>query len=314
MRSRPVQLAAVLAVPVFVALVLALFAWPSSRLAPRDLPVGAVGSLPQPPAGEGTFDLHRYASAASARHAIAEREVYGAVVRTGQGTTLLIASAASPLVAQLLEQAWAPPAGSGPRVRIVDVVPADPQDPHGSAFAASLLPLVLAGIAIGIGLGLGLAPGAAKAAALVVAAALAGLAGAGVVQGWLGVLEGSWPRNAAVLALTALAIGATVAGLGELLGLAGFLLGAGLMMIVGNPFSAVASAPELLPRPVGTIGQLLPPGAGGNALRSTAFFDGAGAARHVEVLAVWAVLGLAALLAGARLGAQRRAVPARVLP
>jgi hypothetical protein len=36
------------------------------------------------------------------------------------------------------------------------------------------------------------------------------------------------------------------------------------------------------------IGQLLPPGAGGNLLRSTGFFDGAGGAEHLTVLAVWA--------------------------
>jgi hypothetical protein len=48
------------------------------------------------------------------------------------------------------------------------------------------------------------------------------------------------------------------------------------MVLIGNPFSGVGTGPELLPQPVGAIGQLLPPGAGGNLLRSTAFFDGAG--------------------------------------
>jgi hypothetical protein len=59
-------------------------------------------------------------------------------------------------------------------------------------------------------------------------------------------------------------------------------LGALLMILVGNPFSAAAAAPELLPEPVGGIGQLMPPGAGSG--------------RHVAVLAVWAVVGLAVLL------------------
>jgi len=40
----------------------------------------------------------------------------------------------------------------------------------------------------------------------------------------------------------------------------------------------------------------MPPGAGANLLRSTGFFDGAGSAEHVAVLAVWAALGLAAML------------------
>jgi hypothetical protein len=45
----------------------------------------------------------------------------------------------------------------------------------------------------------------------------------------------------------------------------------------------------------------MPPGAGGNLLHSTGYFDGAAAGGHVAVLAVSALAGFAALLvAGAR--------------
>ena len=80
----------------------------------------------------------------------------------------------------------------------------------------------------------------------------------------------------------------------------GAVLGALTMVLIGNPFSGVATAPELLPQPVGAIGQLMPPGAGGNLLRSTGFFDGAGAGSHVVVLVVWAVAGLALLAVASR--------------
>jgi hypothetical protein len=80
------------------------------------------------------------------------------------------------------------------------------------------------------------------------------------------------------------------------------VLGALTMIFIGNPFSGVGAAPELLPGPVGGLGQLLPPGAGGNLLRSTGFFDGAGAGDHAVVLAIWAVAGLAAVLAPALRG------------
>jgi hypothetical protein len=53
----------------------------------------------------------------------------------------------------------------------------------------------------------------------------------------------------------------------------------------------------MLPEPVGGIGQLLPPGAGGNLLCSTGFFDGAAAGEHLTVLVVWSLAGVAALLA-----------------
>lgn len=48
---------------------------------------------------EGAFDVHRYDDEATARTAIEERAVYGAVVVTGRGLRLLTASAAGPVVA-----------------------------------------------------------------------------------------------------------------------------------------------------------------------------------------------------------------------
>ena len=79
-------------------------------------------------------------------------------------------------------------------------------------------------------------------------------------------------------------------------------------MLVGNPWSGIPSAPELLPHAAGFIGQLLPPGAGAQSLRSTAFFDGAGAGSHLAVLLAWVALGLAAIMAGARLQQRRTRV------
>jgi hypothetical protein len=73
------------------------------------------------------------------------------------------------------------------------------------------------------------------------------------------------------------------------------------IVVSGDPFAGVSSAPEMLPQPVGDIGQLMPPGAGGNLVRSTAFLDGAAAAGHIVVLVAWILVGAVALrLAGAR--------------
>jgi hypothetical protein len=73
--------------------------------------------------------------------------------------------------------------------------------------------------------------------------------------------------------------------------------------LVGNSFSAAATAPELLPEPAGVLGQLLPPGAGVNLLRSTGFFDGAATGAPLTVLLAWTLGGLALLaLATARAG------------
>jgi hypothetical protein len=331
----------VVMVPLLVGLALAAFAWPAARLAPREVPIGvvapaaAVATIEQRLAAEGdAVAVHRFADEATARAAIADREVYGAVVVAPDGATVLTASAASPLVAQLLQQAVAtipagapgaaagaqPATGASPApsaqpapgapgtrpVRVVDVVAADPDDPRGAALAASVLPLVLAGMAAGLLVWLAGGTGVAGWAALVAASAGAGLVAAGVAQGWLGVLGGDWLVNAGVLGLTVLAVAATIAGLAALFGRAGAALGALLMVLVGNPLSGVSSAPELLPDPAGAIGQLLPPGAGGSLLRSTAFFDGAAAGGPLIVLLAWVAFGLAV----AGVAALRRRRPA----
>jgi hypothetical protein len=288
MKSHRPRPAAILLVPLVAAVILTLFAWPNARLEPREVPVGVAG-VPAP-RGEA-FEVHRYDGEAAAREAIEDRKVYGAFVATPEGPKVLTATAASPAVAQLLTHA-AEEGGA----EVEDVVSASPR---GAALASSVLPLVIAGILTGAA-GFALTSRALGRAGLVVAGSvLTGLAATAIVQGWLDVVEGDWIANAATLSLTVLAIGAAVAGLGALFGKRGAVVGALTMIFIGNPFSGVGAAPELLPGPVGGLGQLLPPGAGGNLLRSTGFFDGAGAGDHVAVLAIWALAGLAAVLAPA---------------
>lgn len=306
---RPPALIAVFVVPIIVALALSTFAWTAAELRPRDLPLGLVGPVDvigpleqQLAQREATFDLHRYEDEAEARDAIEDRDVYGAVVAAPGGLTLLTAPAASPLVAGILEEAIAAPveAGAGAsgvaRARVIPVVPADADDPRGSAFSALVLPLVLSGVIAGVIVSLLGRPGLEQVGILSGAALLAGLVAILMVQGWLEVVRGPWLVNAAVLSLTVLAIASVVAGLAGLIGPAGIGVAAVLMVLIANPWSGVGSAPELLPEPAGLIGQLLPPGAGGNLLRSTAFFDGADAGGHLAVLVIWAALSFGAIV------------------
>jgi hypothetical protein len=129
-----------------------------------------------------------------------------------------------------------------------------------------------------------------------VAASLAsGLALAAVQQLWFDALRGSYWANAGVYALAVAALAAMVAGLHHLLGRVGLGLAVATVLLLGNPLSGITSAPELLPTGWSTLGRLLPPGAAGSALRSTAFFDGAGATAPLLVLAGWLLVGLALL-------------------
>lgn len=104
-------------------------------------------------------------------------------------------------------------------------------------------------------------------------------------------------------------IGGTVAGLAALIGPPCIGAGAVLMVLLGDPFSGVTCAPELFPGPVGVIGQLMPPGAGGSLLRSVAFFDGSGAGGPLLTLAQWAALGPGAVLIGGRRRTRPPAAP-----
>jgi predicted RNA-binding Zn ribbon-like protein len=311
-RNRHV-IAVVVLVPVLAALALWAFAWPASRVAPRDLPLGVAG----PPAAaaqvekqlerhEGAFEIHRYADEAAARDAIKDRSVYGAVVVTQQGPELLTASAAGPVVAQFLQQAVGQQAAAGgAQVKTVDVVPAPAGDPRGAVLNAAALPLALAGIAAGALVTLLGLRGMRAGLALLGASALVGVVAAGIAHSWLGALGGDWWAEAGVLGLCTLAIGSAVAGLAALLGTAGIGIGAATVMLLGNPFSGATSAPQMLPEPAGAIGQWLPPGAGTTLLRSVSFFDGAAATGPALTLAWWAALGLGAVLLGSSLKARK---------
>ncbi|WP_189189674.1 ABC transporter permease [Streptomyces albiflavescens] len=328
------------ALPLVISLAVMAYAWPAARIAPRDLPVGIVGtSTASQGAVEGLahskpggFDFHLYPDEASARSAIRERDVYGAFVVAPSSLTVLESTAASPTVAQLLgktgqqlaahaSKAAADRAASsvhgtsarskkgeaGPkrpaqiRVRTVDVVQTSVDDPRGVVFSSALLPLTICSIMIALVIAMSRRlRPGSRLMALIVVSGAAALGVYVVAQGFLGALPHEPLATWASLSLTILAISATTAGVLTLVGSAGLGLSAALMVFVGNPFSGSTSAPELLPKAVEDIGQWLPPGAGASLVRGTAYFNGNDSAGHIAVLTLWSVLGLAAVLFGHR--------------
>lgn len=319
-RTPPAARAAAIVVGIVAlqALVAFWFAWPAGRTAPRDLPVVVAGPAPAATAfagrlrteRPGAFDVRTVDDTTAADAALRDRRAYVAFVLSPDGVALHVASAASPAVAGLVSQD-AQRLGNGRPVPVVDVVATPADDPRGAGFAGGFLPLVLTSIVAGAALALVIGSRRIRLAGLVGYAVLAGLVAA-AVQHATGVLDGSYLAAAGADALLMLAIAAAVAGLAGVLGRAGVALGALLMFVVGNPISAVASAPELLPKPWGAIGQFLPPGAGASLLRDAAFFDGAGATRPAWVLGIWAATGLVlAALSGRRARPEPDADPAR---
>jgi hypothetical protein len=205
-------------------------------------------------------------------------------------------------VAATLEQAFTEQTAGGRAAtqaqQVQDVVPADSNDPRGSVLGSLVLPLVLSSVLTAILVTRSGAPGLKEVGALVLAAVGGGLVGIAIVQSWLGALGGTWIVNAGVLALTVLAIASLLIGLQTLFGSLGLAIGGLTMVLIANPWSGISSAPEMLPKPLGLIGQLLPPGAGGNLLRSTAFFDGAGSTNYLAALLVCIAIGVGATLTG----------------
>jgi hypothetical protein len=213
----------------------------------------------------------------------------------------LTASGASPMIAQLLNQVGAGMAAhSGAPLRTQDLAPLSAGDPRGVGLAASALPLTLAGLLPAyvfvlvfkreVWLRFASTVAFAGVAALTVAMLLRHLFGS-FDQNFWGVTAG--------LMLGALAMGLPVLGLGSVFGKAGLAVGAVVTMLLGNPLSGLSSAPEMLPSGWGAFGQLLPQGANATLLRSTAYFDGAGATTAVAVLICWAATGAALVVIAA---------------
>jgi hypothetical protein len=314
------QLAIVaIALPLVITIAIVAFAWPTARIQPRDVPVGVAGAAPAAQqlvttlsaAEPGAFDLRLYASAHAAATAIRSRDIYGAFVVAPGRLQILEASAAGPAVAQVLSTAGVRLAAAANRtaaaagqpaiaVTTVDVVPLPAADPKGSVFSSALLPLTICSIIVAAALGLivRFRPAWRQILALTLVSSIAGYGVYAVAQNWLGVLPHDSLADWASLSLTVLALSAATGGLIALVGAAGLGIAAALFVFVGNPFSGVTSAPHLLPGAVNHLGQWLPPGAGANLLRSTAYFADHGAGGHVGVLVAWVVAGFVAIIVG----------------
>ena len=128
---------------------------------------------------------------------------------------------------------------------------------------------------------------------------VAGVTIAALLRYVLGSIEHNFWGVSAGLTLGVAAALLFMLGLGSLFGRAGLAVGAALALLVGNPLSGLASAPELLPAGWGALGQFLPQGATATLLRSTAFFAGAGASTAILVLMCWALAGAAMIVAAA---------------
>lgn len=297
------QLAVVVAgLTALLVVLLTAFALPPLHSGPHDLPVAIAGE-----AGDGGlaaeldargFTVTTVDDTAAARDLILDREVYGAIVLddAGRPAELLVATAASNAVATQLRAAGAE-LGVGD---ITDVRPFPADDPTGAGLSAGALPLALGGWIAAVVLLMTVRGPARQAAGAAAFAVVAGLALTALLRFGFGTFDGAFWTTAAAAALGISAAAWAILGLRTALGNPGLAIGAVTLILLGNPLSGLASAPELLPAGWGTLGQLLPPGATGSLLRSVAYFDGAGSAQPLLVLACWLAGGVALFAVGVR--------------
>ncbi|QFV00047.1 hypothetical protein KDY119_03582 [Luteimicrobium xylanilyticum] len=244
-------------------------------------------------------------SADEARQQVRDRSAYGAlVVGTGTQDTLYVSSAegaaVSEAVAAVLEQADREQART---LVTTDLVPAGRGDGRGLSAFYLTVGWVVGGylVAAILGISAGERPstrqrGIIRLGGLVVYSIASGFLGALVAESVLEALSGSFVPLALLGALVVFAVGAFTMAIQTMTGIIGIGIAVLLFVVLGNPSAGGAYPAPLLPPFWRAIGWLLPPGAGTHGVRSVVYFDGAGLARDVVVLAAWALIGTALML------------------
>ena len=285
-----------------IAVMVLAFATPALNSGPETLPLAVSG--PQPAveqftttlteASADTFEVTAYDSTREAIEAIHDQEAVGGVALSESGITIQTAAGAGAPYLPLLNGIGSQLATSNQEVTYSELAPTTEDDPTGVGISTLGMPLIFGGMATAAALLLGYRGLVrARLAAAFAFATIGGFLAVAVLQFGFGAFDGSYWLTAAALAAGITAISFTVLGLGLLLGYPGLAAGAVLTLVVSNPLSGLVGGPSWLPQPWGEIGQYLPVGATGSAIRSVVYFDGHGSMSAWLTLATWTLTGLA---------------------
>ena len=246
------------------------------------------------------FAVTSYSTAEDATEAVRNQEAIGAITAGPNGITIVTASAAGTPYSTILKQIGEGLSQTGQPIHYTDVAPLTAKDPSGSVISMLALPMIFGGMSSAVAFSTMFKKSRRKQIIGAIGVAiLGGLIASATLYFGFGAFEANFWPTTAVIMLGIAAISLTVLGLNSLLGLAGIGLGAVLMLFVANPLSGLATGAAWLPSPWGMLGQYLPLGAAGTAIRSAAFFDGAAMGQPVTILVCWIVVGLGLAAAGA---------------
>ncbi|NEC06745.1 ABC transporter permease [Streptomyces sp. SID7909] len=242
---------------------------------------------------DASLVIHVFPTAAAAREALEEQEVF-AIVRSGErGVSLDVAAASGAAVAQLLaESAVKVGDALSIPVTVQDVKPLQKGDPRGLALFYISLAAVIVGFVGSIQLSVharSLIP--LERIGFTVAYSLLGaFAIAAVVDLLLGAVDLPFVESWLILAFTMFTSGMVFTMFNTLIGRWAMLPTWGVMVLLGNPSSGGAVSWPLLPSLLGHIGRWLPPGASVNAQHTAVYYQGHQRVFPYLVLAAWALV------------------------
>jgi hypothetical protein len=292
---------------------------------PRDLPVAAVGPAGAAEALEakapGELSVRPVPDRAAARRAIAERDVYGAVVLSREGVReLMVAPAANLSVANTLRRTLGR-ATPDNVPRITDVAPLPDEDTGGLDVGLLVQILLLGGTVAVVGFARFVPRfrgdprrGVLPLTSLAGYSVLFGLALALMTEAFGVGTDAAFLERFLALSLISTAVAASTAALVALIGPLGSALAGVLYFLLGAQISGAGAAPEFLAPFWSDLGQALPAGAGTSLLRSVFYFPDSSTGEPIAILAAYAGAGLAVLLVLNLVHARRAVAAAAPVP
>ncbi|CAN5510671.1 DUF3533 domain-containing protein [soil metagenome] len=279
---------------------------------PKDLPFGVVApegigeTLVQQidAAGNGALKPTLLASEDELHLQIDQLDLYGGVVVTSDGLTLVVsdavgASASSALTAFFQGYASA----QGQQLIIEHDRLLEDGDPRGLTSVYLVFAWVFGGyfcatvLTTVVGSGyLSRGHAAMRLGLLAAYSVISGLGTALLAVEVFDALPGHFWEIAGVGALTVFAVATASMAIQLLLGVVGTLVVMIALVLIGNPSSGGVVLPEFLPAFWQTVGPWLPNSSSYQLLRNSIYFDGAQTARPILVLGTYALVGSALLL------------------
>lgn len=303
-----------LLVSLFAALFVASYSLAMGNPQPHDVPIGLVSETVTATTFDQSlesvtttsFDVTMFATEEAAKEAIEQQQIYGALVTAtaGQDAQLYVSSASGASIARLIESDSATIAQKlGVTVTVTDLNPLSPSDPSGLvlfylALACTIIGFVGA-IQTRVNAGLTLA---GEVTWDVVRAVLVGLVVTLTAGPILGFERFPFVPVWAVLATTVMVGGSVYSFFRVVVGGRWALVPTWILFIlVSNPSSGGAVAPQLLPPFYEFMGRWMPTGATVRALRDLTYFPDAPHAEPYIVLGGWLLVSTAAFIVARRI-------------